>query len=178
MTRADGSADRRESLADFYARCHPGLFWAVRRGTGGIDDDLIHEACATAWLALVRRADVSLDACGYAWLVVTATREARRAYRATREIQLVGPDPDAVAEIDELRDRFANDHDPLERALDAELHATRRERFAALKPREQRDMLLKAAGYRYREIATLTSTTRTAVDRHLREGRARLRGEL
>jgi DNA-directed RNA polymerase specialized sigma24 family protein len=144
-----GGASRREALADFYRRRHRGLYWAVRRGTGGIDDDLIHEACATAWLALVRRADVPLDGRAYAWLLVTATHEARRAYRATREIQLVDPDPDAVAEIDELRDRFANDHDPLERALDAELHATRRERFATLKPREQRDMLLKAAGYRY-----------------------------
>ena len=135
MPKSGGSAGRREALADFYARRHRGLYWAVRRGTGGVDDDLIHEACATAWLALVRRADVPLDGRGYAWLLVTATHvhslvglavgrhplrgEARRAYR---EHQVSDPAPDAVAEIDELRDRFANDHDPLERALDAELH--------------------------------------------------------
>jgi len=178
MTSTDAGTSRREALAHFYARRHRSLYRAVRRNTGGVDDDVIHEACATAWLALVRRTDVSLDGHGYTWLLVTATYEARRAYRACRDIQLVDPTAGIAAQIDELRDPFAHDHDPLERALDAELHTTRRERFATLKPREQRDLLLKAAGYRYREIAALTSSTHTAINRRLTKGRARLRGEL
>lgn len=178
MTSTDAGTSRREALAHFYARCHRSLYRAVRRSTGGIDDDVIHEACAIAWLALVRRTDVSLDGGGYSWLLVTATHEARRAYRATRDIQLVDPTAGVSAQIDELRDPFAHDHDPLECALDAELHTTRRKRFSTLKPREQRDLLLKAAGYQYAEIATATSSTRTAVNRRLSEGRARLRGEL
>jgi DNA-directed RNA polymerase specialized sigma24 family protein len=148
----------------------------VRGNVGGVDADTIHEACAIAWLALVRRDDVELDGRGFSWLVITATRETWRAYRAG--IESTDPSADAAAEIELLRDPFANDHDPLERALDAELHAARRERFAALKPRERRDLLLKAAGYKYPEIATLTGSTYTAVNRHLVEGRARLRGEL
>jgi DNA-directed RNA polymerase specialized sigma24 family protein len=172
------AVSRRDAIARFYARCHRGLSWAVRRSTGGVDDDLIREACAMAWLALMRRSDISFDGRGYTRLVVTATHEARRVYAAGRDIETTDPDSDAVAAIDELHDPFAHDHDPLERALDAELHADRRRRMAELRPREQRDMLLKAAGYSYAEIASLTSSARTAVNRRLTEGRVRLRGEL
>jgi len=171
-------ASRRDAIARFYTRCHRALFWTVRHSTGGVDDDLIHEACASAWLALIRHTDIALDGRGYTWLLVTATHEARRAYAAARDSETTDPASDAVVDIDELHDSFAHDHDPLERALDAELHAARRERFAELKPREQSDMLLKAAGYMYGEIAALTSSTHTAVNRRLTEGRARLRGEL
>jgi DNA-directed RNA polymerase specialized sigma24 family protein len=44
-----------------------------------------------------------------------------------------------------------------------------------LKPRERRDLLLHAAGYRYDEIAEMTGSTYTAVNRRLTEGRAHLR---
>jgi len=178
MTSTDSGTNRREALAHFYARCHHGLYQAVRRNTGGVDDDIIHDACATAWLALVRRTDITLNGGGYTWLLVTATYEARRAYRATRNIQFADPEAGPTAQFEELRDPFAHDHDPLERTLDAELHTARRERFATLKPREQRDLLLKAAGFKYAEIATATSSTRTAVNRRLTEGRARLRDKL
>jgi hypothetical protein len=76
----------------------------MRRSTGGIDDDLIQEACAIAWLALIRRTDIELDGRGYSWLLVTATREARRAYRDARDLQ-TDPAPDAAADIDELEAR-------------------------------------------------------------------------
>jgi DNA-directed RNA polymerase specialized sigma24 family protein len=48
-------------------------------------------------------------------------------------------------------------------------------RFAGLKPRERRDLLRLAAGYRYREIAAATGSSHTAVNRRNTEGRARLR---
>ena len=48
-------------------------------------------------------------------------------------------------------------------------------RFAALKAREQRDLLLLAGGYRYQEIAHLADSTYTAVNRRIAEGRTHLR---
>jgi DNA-directed RNA polymerase specialized sigma24 family protein len=44
-----------------------------------------------------------------------------------------------------------------------------------LKPRERRDLYLRALGYRHNEIAELTDATYTAVTRRLTEGRAQLR---
>ena len=131
MPNAEPAA-RRDAIARFYATRHRAVYGAVRGNVGGVDEDTIQEACAIAWLALVRRDDVALDGRGFAWLVIIATRETWRAYRAG--IESTDPSADAAAEIELLRDPFAHDHDPLERALDAELHAARRERFAALKP--------------------------------------------
>ncbi|HEY4278976.1 MAG TPA: sigma factor-like helix-turn-helix DNA-binding protein [Conexibacter sp.] len=56
----------------------------------------------------------------------------------------------------------------------AEEHTARLERFGTPLPRERRDLLLQAAGYRYAEIAVLTGSTYTAVNRRLTEGRRRL----
>jgi hypothetical protein len=41
--------------------------------------------------------------------------------------------------------------------------------------RERRELLLSAGGYTYEEIATATTSTYTAVNRRITEGRARLR---
>jgi DNA-directed RNA polymerase specialized sigma24 family protein len=49
------------------------------------------------------------------------------------------------------------------------------ERFAQLTAAERRALLLKAGGYSYHEIAALTASTYTAVNRRLTEGRNRLR---
>jgi hypothetical protein len=59
--------------------------------------------------------------------------------------------------------------------LPAELqHNERRARFAALKSRERRDLLLHAGGYTYTEIAQRTGSTYTAViSRRLRQHRPR-----
>jgi RNA polymerase sigma-70 factor, ECF subfamily len=46
-----------------------------------------------------------------------------------------------------------------------------------VKPREREALYLKALGYSYQEIARLTDSTYTAVDRRITEGRAVLRGE-
>jgi DNA-directed RNA polymerase specialized sigma24 family protein len=51
----------------------------------------------------------------------------------------------------------------------------RAQAFRQLKPREREALFLKALGYSYNEIARLTDSTYTAVNRRLTEGRARLR---
>jgi DNA-directed RNA polymerase specialized sigma24 family protein len=52
----------------------------------------------------------------------------------------------------------------------ADLHALK-----TLKLPERQGLFLKALGYRYHEIAQLTGSTCTAVNRRLTEGRRRLR---
>ena len=63
----------------------------------------------------------------------------------------------------------------LERKASAELHDARVAVFSCLKARERRELLLYAGGYRYHEIAALTDSTYTAVNRRLAEGRHHLR---
>jgi DNA-directed RNA polymerase specialized sigma24 family protein len=61
--------------------------------------------------------------------------------------------------------------DPLERVIALETHRERVQRFAGLRPRERRDLLLQAGGYRYQEIATLSGVIRCR--RRLPRGAAR-----
>lgn len=47
--------------------------------------------------------------------------------------------------------------------------------FATLKPREREALYLLGLGYSYREIAKLTQSSQTAINRRISEGRAALR---
>ncbi|MDQ3343535.1 MAG: RNA polymerase sigma factor [Actinomycetota bacterium] len=141
--------------------------------------DTIEDACAFAWETLLTRTHVRLERDGVrTWLVRVATHEALRLLRDAQRQRPSGtldadydsePEPGtlhAVADLnadtaDLATERLANDH--------------RRAALADLKPREQRDLVLQAAGYTYDEIADLTDSTRTAVNRRITEGRAALR---
>jgi DNA-directed RNA polymerase specialized sigma24 family protein len=173
MTATDPTPARRRALEAFYAAHHRRLTRAVFSRARGIGDDAIDDACAHAWLMLVRRADVTLDARGLHWLVTVAVYEAWRLGGA-REVPVGAflPDPDNTHERAEPAGPWS---DPLERVLALELQCERVAAFATLKPRERRELFLKAACYRYHEIMALTGTTYTAVNRYLTEGRARLR---
>jgi hypothetical protein len=148
------TAERNARLAAFYAAQHQLLRLRVRRHVCGADDGVIEDACAYAWLQIVRRDDVALDRRGFGWLVRVAVHEAWRFQRPGEQRAYGGldeagpPEPDGTA------------GDPLERALAAECHRERIARFATLKPDERRDLLLHAAGYRYHEIAQLSGVIR------------------
>jgi DNA-directed RNA polymerase specialized sigma24 family protein len=131
------------------------------------------DACAFAWLKLVRRPDIPLDRHGLFWLATVAAREAWRAKRECQEIPCGTFAPERDDEL-ELRDPPDPASDPLDMAP-AELHRERIARFARLKPRERRDPLLSAGGYKYHEIAAATGSTDIAVNRRITEGRAQLR---
>ena len=93
----------------------------------------------------MRRPDITLDRRGAGWLKLVATREAWRLADTSTEVPAGGfltapEDPDELAEPASLHG------DPLARALDVETQRERVERFAELKPRERRDLLLRAAG--------------------------------
>jgi DNA-directed RNA polymerase specialized sigma24 family protein len=121
---------------------------------------------SSSWLNLVER-----------WLAVLTSKKLRRGthrsvcalnadIRAWIETCNDAPKPyiwtKTADQILELNEPAALTHDPLERAI-------------ALKPRERRDLLLLAGGHSYQQIAELTGSSYTAVNRRINEGRAHLR---
>jgi RNA polymerase sigma factor (sigma-70 family) len=173
MTATDPTQSRGRELEAFYAANHRRVTRAVFSRAQRIGDATIEDACAYAWLALVRRTDVTLDARGLNWLITVAVREAwQLGDPPEMPVGAFLSDPEDTREVGEPSGLWS---DPLDRVLALELQRERVAAFATLKPRERRELLLKAAGYRYHEIAALTGTTYTAVNRYLREGRARLR---
>jgi DNA-directed RNA polymerase specialized sigma24 family protein len=174
MTETAISRKRRQALAAFYATHHRHVQAAVHYRARQADDAIIADACAIAWLKLVRRPDITLDGNGAAWLKTTAAREAWRLMDRGAEILagvfLTNPD-----DADELAEPATLDGDPVAAAINHETQRERVEQFATLKARERRDLVLNAGGYTYHEIATLTGSSYTAVNRRISEGRARLR---
>ena len=165
--------DRRDALAAFYTRYHHRLYRAVRARVLGVDDSVIADACGYAWLQLVRRPDVGLDGRGLNWLKIAATQQAWRLADLSREQpagSLIGD-----AELGELGEPHGDADDPLALVIAHQEHQRHIEHFAHLKPRQRRELLLQAAGYRYQEIGQLTRASYTAVNRWLAEGRDRLR---
>jgi DNA-directed RNA polymerase specialized sigma24 family protein len=172
MTPAESTRTR--ELAEFYAQHHRRVARAVQGQARGLGDAVVADACAFAWLKLIPRGDVRLDARGVNWVITVAIRQAWTLGRLRRRETPAGAfrserDPGELLEPEGLVS------DPLDRVIAAEEHSARIERFGRSHPRERRDLLLKAAGYRYAEIATLTGSTYTAVNRRLTEGRRRLR---
>jgi DNA-directed RNA polymerase specialized sigma24 family protein len=99
------------------------------------------------------------------WLFLVAWREAWRLHRieareADRTVEL--------AAAEQLEDRRI-DPEPLVALWDA---------LARLRPRQQRLLLMQAAGLRYQEITTTTGDSFRTVDRQLVRARAALRGAL
>src|SRR4051794_1976570 len=177
MTAAALTDQRRHELAAFYADQRRQLIQQVRRRVYGTSAAVIADACGHAWLQLVTHPYVRLDREGLAWLTQTAVREAWRLAGAARQEPAAGlfhAERTQRGE-DELGDPPGPASDPLDRAIAGEQHHARVDRFAQLKPRERRDLLLQASGYSYHEIAALTGSTYTAINRRLAEGRVRLR---
>lgn len=141
--------------------------------------DTIEDACAMAWETLLTRTHVSLDRhSARTWLVRVATHEALRLVRDAQRQHPSGtldgdyhtaPEPGTLPALVDL------DADPADLATERLANDHRRAALRDLKPREQRDLVLHAAGYTYDEIADLTDSTRTAVNRRITEGRAHLR---
>jgi RNA polymerase sigma factor (sigma-70 family) len=167
------SRERRTALAAFYTDHQRRLTATVLSCARQAGDAIVADACAYAWLQLARRTDVTLDHHGLAWLRIVAIQEARRHIRPGHE-RPVGLFIGEPEDEDEYREPASLHGDPLGRVLNTETQHERLERFAQLKPRERRELFLHAAGYTYKEIAALTDSTYTAVNRRLTEGRRRL----
>jgi DNA-directed RNA polymerase specialized sigma24 family protein len=139
------------------------------------DEHTIEDACAYAWARLVGNADVTLDRRGLAWLALVASREGwRLTFLSRREAPLasVASTSGGEAQACSAEPWRAGVEDD---ALARNEHRERVRIFRTLKHRERRELFLQALGYRYEEIATMTGSTYTAVNRRLAEGRAQLR---
>ena len=100
---AGEAAARREAVAAFYARESGRLLARVADELAG-GRALAEDACQTAWLALLAREDVALDASGVAWLRAVALTAGARAAR--------GRDIAAQPIVDREAERAAGEGEP------------------------------------------------------------------
>ena len=152
----------------FHAELHRTVRKCVNTSATNIED-----ACADAWLALLRfKPDRRATVRG--WLVVVAIREAVRRDRIDRQLR---PLIDA-GERDHPAGEVVADFLPALQVSDDDKHIAKLalERVASLDERDRHVFVLHVAGYSYDEIAELAGMTRTAVDRHLRRARCHVRG--
>ncbi len=131
----------------------------------------IEDACADAWLALLRYQPERRPSIR-GWLVVVAIREAVRRDRLDRRHRpfIEDLDDDRTGVLAETVTALASHDDATFEAHEA------LERLISLKARHRRAFVLHVAGYSYDEIAELMGVTRTAVDRYLRRARSHVRG--
>jgi len=144
-----------------FRRRHHDLERAVR-GMVHAPDAVIEDACAFAWLQLVRcHPD---EGTAYAWLKTVAVHRAwQLAKRECRDARL-----ELFAEDAEAR------HDPRDTELVVLAHEAL-EAIARLPERQRRYFTLHLSGNTYHDIARITGTSRSAVNKHLDRARKTLR---
>ena len=157
--------------AELYREHADTLSRIVRAAVRG-PDQLVEDACQTAWLILLRRQPGRQTV--LPWLITVAIREAYRlSRRERRDVRL----EDLVAEDGAIcgADGWAAlipATATVEHSVEARIAL---ETLAGLPPRQRRYMTLFVAGYRYQEIVAICGVTYTNVNKHLVKGRARLR---
>jgi DNA-directed RNA polymerase specialized sigma24 family protein len=155
---------RAEQIAAFYAR-HADRLQRIVAAHVNAPAHTIEDACQNAWAILMRRDDITLDDRGGRWLTIVAIHEGWRLVSGTHDVPMG----------DELPEPAGAAPSADEQAIARIEHAQRVADLRTLKARERRDLYLQALGYRYKEIADLTASSYTAVNRRLAEGRAHLR---
>src|SRR3954453_5032865 len=145
------TSQRRDAqIAAFYSDHAERLERAVRRRVDRVGDEVIEDVCQIAWVTLLRRSDIPLDAHGLGWLATVAVHEAWRLGSIAREQPagtLTTPaDPDGdPGELPEPCDTGRRGTEELALAH-IEQHA-RLQAIRALKPREREALYLKGLGY-------------------------------
>jgi DNA-directed RNA polymerase specialized sigma24 family protein len=147
------AAQPRGEQSELFAQLADRLLAAVRAAvrTSPVN---VEDACAFAWLQLVRYRPER--ACVFGWLRKTAIREAVRLERRTVR----------TVELDTVADDVAGPALRPDRRLGL-MVAGEQIRAARLRPREARVLGLRVAGYSRREIAQLTGDSDRSVDRQL-----------
>jgi DNA-directed RNA polymerase specialized sigma24 family protein len=151
-----------------FRRLHPELLRRTARRVVA-PYAVVEEACSFAWLQFVLCQPERDHAA--AWLTVVARHEAWRL--AAQETASTIPSPVGARPWTgaDLAEQVLDPRDT-ELMLDCQKAL---QALAGLPWRQRTAVSLHAAGYRYGEIAELTGTTYTWVNRHISEGRARLR---
>lgn len=146
--------------ADVFDAHQLALRCAVRHAVTA-PDAVVEDACAFAWLQFLRRQPDRATA--FAWLRTVAIRHAwRLTAREQRDVHL-----EEVPAWEDLRGK-----DTTGPAVDA--RQTLRD-VAELPARQRRCLTLLVSGHTYDEIAHVTGTTRTNVNKQLTRARTNLR---
>lgn len=143
---------------------HSGAFRRTARRVSLCPDDA-DDALQRATVILLTKEPPHSGGRLVAWMHLVTRREAL-ALRRDRERLLGGEVP---------RWMPSGGPCPAERAERLEAAVERARSLGRLKPDERRALVLRGAGYSYREICELTGWTYTKVNRCLAEGRATLR---
>jgi DNA-directed RNA polymerase specialized sigma24 family protein len=142
-------------------RTHAGKLRGVVRMKINTSDDIIDDACAFAWMQLLRcqpRRDTL-----FAWLRTVATREALRLDRIERR--------HTAADLGRLDHPSLRDHRTDPQAQDELIDALIT--LASLEDRQRMTLGLYALGFRHKDISEITSeTARTVARLMLRARRA------
>lgn len=154
------SMRRSDDLEALYPRLSQDLVRIVVSNVS-LSDEVLEEACQTAWAQLAaRRAEVTPGR-ELGWLATTAMRAALRLLRASRcEVSLddpecralVAPGPECSVEV-----------------------CARLAAVSELPTRQRRMVLMHGFGYGYEEIARHTGDSRRTVERQLLRAKSRLR---
>jgi DNA-directed RNA polymerase specialized sigma24 family protein len=164
---------RHDEIGAFFAANATRLPTMVR-ARAHAPEHVIEDACQTAWTILLRRPDITLDQRGLAWLATVATHHAWRTAAYPDEIP-TGSFQDAGHDGELGEPAHPDTPSAEDRAIARIEHRERLAAVATLKPREREALYLKGLGYSYNEIAQLTNSTYTAVNRRITEGRRALR---
>lgn len=148
---------RNDQITRLYVQLHARLEHIVRRSVV-TSEAIIDDACAFAWLQLVR-GDVRIET-ALSWLATVAIREAWRLDRLQRRC-------DALPE----HEPACLSADPLPAAI---LVREALEAVAALPSRQAEMVALHAGGHSYAEIAEQTGDSLRTVQRQLLRGKRRL----
>jgi RNA polymerase sigma factor (sigma-70 family) len=151
--------------ADLYRRLAPRVHAVVRRHIKG-SEQLVEDACHTAWVKFIERSEQIGRQGTLTWLVHTAIHDAYKlSNRETRDLSLDAPTPATETPS------TATNSDPVK-------NAEHRERLALtqqLREREQRLLWMQASGLSYTEIAAATGDSKRTVERQLLRAHAELR---
>jgi RNA polymerase sigma factor (sigma-70 family) len=151
--------------ADLYRMLAPRVHAVVRRQISG-SEQLVEDACHTAWVKFIERSEQIDRHATLTWLVRTAIRDAYKlSHREHRNLSLDAPagafgEPSAGAYADPVT------------------HAEHRERLALtqqLRERQHRLLWLQASGLSYTEIAAGTGDSQRTVERQLLRAHSHLR---
>jgi RNA polymerase sigma factor (sigma-70 family) len=154
--------------AELFQRHNRSLVRVVARSVKA-PEELIEDACQTAWATLLRCQPERSPAL-FAWLRTVAVRQA---YRLSRQDRRDARLEDLTCDGD--WEALIGHSQSLESAVEARRAL---ETLAGLPPRQRDDLALLVAGFSYQEIATAGSRPRSLnnVNKHLTKARARIRG--
>ena len=159
--------------AELFRLHYTRLVRRVQRGDG-VPEAVAEDCASFAFLQLCRRQPTRCEQTP-GWLRIVARHEAYAWHRHTRRCPSLD---EPVSDAPELGGDRATFADLVRAPVDIELAVDAREALrslAGLGERRRTALTLKVAGYSYREIQELLGVSYTWINRHITEGRAKLR---